>query len=139
LYARIRTRPTDLPELAALAETSRKIVTVVLFKSIQTGVEQIALGNDNHIESRRNLVSTKDLSNESFSPIPLNRPTQLARSGDTQPADRQRIGPREEGAVTAMNPTAVLIDLQELGAAANALVCLETHSAALEAGFSALA
>ena len=61
-------------ELAALAETARKVVSVVLFKGIQAGVEQFALGDDDDIESRRDLVSTKNLSNESLGPISLDRP-----------------------------------------------------------------
>ncbi len=55
------------------AEATFKCIEVISFKNSQTGVEQLALGHDNDVEARGDLVSTKDLSNQSFSAISLDR------------------------------------------------------------------
>ena len=115
-------------DLAALTKTSRKIVTVILFKNIQVGFEQFRLRDDHHVEARSNLVSTKDLSNESLGAISIDRSPQFARCGDPQPADRQRVGESEERAVAAVNPGAALVDQLKFGSAANPFVRLEPHS-----------
>ena len=62
------------------------------FKGGQAGVEQLSLGHDDDVEPRRDLVTTENLSNQSFSTISLDRAAQLLRGGDAQAADRSSFG-----------------------------------------------
>ena len=92
------------------------------FKDGQAGVEQLALGHDDDIEARRNLVSTKHLSNQSFSSIPCDRAPQLPGRGNAKAPDRPAVGQNEQRRVPPVNPSATLVDLLKLGAAANVFV-----------------
>ena len=62
------------------------VVTVFAFNGSQTGVEELALGHDDHIKPWRNLVTTESLSNETFSSISLDRSTQAFRGGNPEPS-----------------------------------------------------
>jgi len=66
-----RQRRTPSRQSAGLAEASFNEVAVVGFKGAQAGVEKLPLGDDHDVESWGDLVSTKDLSNQSFSSISL--------------------------------------------------------------------
>jgi len=57
------------------------------FKGSQGGVKQFPLRHDDHVEAWRDLIATENLSNQSFSSVPLNSPTQLPGGGDPQSAD----------------------------------------------------
>ena len=97
-------------------------MTILAFKSSQAGVEQFPLRNDHHVEATHDLVSTKNLSYQSFSAISLDRPTQLSRCRNAQPADTARGGEDEERAIPAGAAQASLIHLLELGASADPFV-----------------
>jgi hypothetical protein len=56
-----------------LAETTLDEGAVISFKDTQIGVDQFALWDDNDVESRCDLVSTENLSNQSLSFVSLNR------------------------------------------------------------------
>ena len=95
------------------AETSFE-GAVIGFKGGQAGVEQVALRDDDHVEPRRDLVTTENLSNQSFRSISLNGSPELPRGGDPQPADVAAVRQDEQGAVAAMDPDALFVDLLEL-------------------------
>ena len=113
-----------------VSQAPGKVVTVVLFKGYEAGIEQIALRDNDHVEAWRDLVSTEDLSNESFSPVSLNSAPQLARGGDAEPSNRQRVREGENRAVAAMNPAATLVHQLKFGAAANSFVRFEGRQSA---------
>ncbi len=123
--ATLARRPSAGPRL--LTKAAFKVVTVIGFKGTQGGVEQLPLRHDHDIEAGSHLVSTENLSNQSFSSVALDRPPKLSRGGDPQASDRQLVRQEEKGAETAANPGAPLIDLLKLGAASDVLVGAESH------------
>jgi hypothetical protein len=100
-------------------------VPVIGFKGAQAGVEQVALGNDDDVKARRDLIATENLSNQAFCSVPLNGPSKLACGGDAQPTRGAAVRQEEHRAVPTVNPGAALVDLLKLRAAANALVWAE--------------
>jgi hypothetical protein len=110
---------------AKLAEAPLDVAAVFDFNGSQTGVKQLAPGDDNDIKTRRNLVTTENLSNQAFRSISLNRATQAPGSGDPQPANRQLVRQNEQSGEAAVNPGAPLVDLLKLGATADVLVSPE--------------
>src|SRR5437870_4728616 len=90
-------------------------LAIVGFKNSQAGVEQITLGHNDDVEAGRNLVSTEDLSYQTFSAVSLDRATQLFRRRDPQPQDREFVGQDENGAVATVDPRAASVHLLELG------------------------
>ena len=113
---------------AGLPEASFDEVSVISFKGAQAGVEEFALGNDDDVKPWRNLVSTKNLSNQSFSSISLNRAANLTCGGDAEPPHTPLVGQNEDGAVAAVEPDTPLVDLLELSAPANVLGWTESHT-----------
>jgi len=110
-----------------LAKAAFKVVTVIGFKGTQVGVEQLPLRHDHDIEAGCYMVSTENLSNQSFSSVTLNRPPQFPCGGDPQASDRQLVRQEEKGAETAANPGAPFIDLLKFGASADVLLGSESH------------
>jgi hypothetical protein len=110
-----------------LAESSFDEVSVIGFKGNQAGVEEIALGDDDHVESRGDFVSTKNLSNQSFSSISLNRSTYLPGCGDPEPSHTPLVGQDKDRAVAAVESNAPLVHLFELRAAADVFGWMESH------------
>jgi hypothetical protein len=106
-----RQRPTAGRQSAALAETSFDEISVISFKGAQAGVEKFALGNDDDIEPRRDLVSAKDLSNQSFSSVPLNRAADLPRRRNTESPDVAVVGQDENRGVAAVESDAPFVYL----------------------------
>jgi hypothetical protein len=105
------------------------------FKGSQAGVEQFAFRDDDDVEAWRELVATKNLSNQSFSSISLDRATQFLRSGDSQTANRQVVREREHRQITAVRPDATIVNLLVLDAATNAFVPGKArHKSPAEAG-----
>jgi hypothetical protein len=94
-------------------------VTELGFKGSQAGVEQFAFRDDDDVEAWRELVATKNLSNQSFSSISLDRATQFLRSGDSQSANRQVVREREHRQITAVRPDATIVNLLVLDATAD--------------------
>ena len=103
-------------------------MSVVSFKGAQAGVEKFALGDDDDVESWRDLVSTKDLSNQSFSSISLNRAANFFGRRDPEPSHAPIIGQDEDRAVTAVDSNTPLVDLLELRPAADVFGWTESHT-----------
>lgn len=59
---------------------------VIGFKDGEAGPKELALGHDDDVESRRNVIMTEDLSYQSFSAISLHRAAELLRCRDAQPS-----------------------------------------------------
>src|SRR5262249_12590613 len=96
-----------------------ELVEVIALKGCQAGVEQFPLGHDNDIEPRRDLVATKNLSNQTFRSVSRDRPAKLARGRDTQPRVRQLVGQQEEREIPAMRPGPAVVNPLEIGADQN--------------------
>jgi hypothetical protein len=103
-------------------EAADKRVAIVGFKDGQGGVEQFTFGHDDDVEPRSDVITTKNLSNQSFSPIPLDRAAKFFGGRDAEAAHGALIGKHEDGRETPMNPRAVFVDRLKLGAAPDALV-----------------
>ena len=110
-----------------MAETSFEQSSVIGFKGAQAGVEQIAFGDDDDVEPARDLVTTKNLSNQSFSSISLDRTTQLPGSRDPQTPDPALVRQDEDRAVAAVEPDAALVHILEFGSAPNPFLGTESH------------
>jgi hypothetical protein len=54
---------------------------VLGFKDCQAGVKQFAPGDNDHVEPWRDLVTAKNLSNQTFSAVSLDRAAELLRGG----------------------------------------------------------
>ena len=108
------------------AQTSFEDVAVIGFKNSQAGVEQLPFRHDNDVETGRDLVSTENLPNQSFRSVAHDRAAQLARGGNSQPADFELVRQNKQRGVAAMDPGAVLVDVLKIGAAADPLVPSKT-------------
>ena len=62
-------------------------MTVVVLKGTQAGFQELTLRHDDHVEPRRDLISTENLSNQSLSSVSLNRATQLFCGRDAKTTD----------------------------------------------------
>ena len=94
-------------------------MSVIGFKRVQAGVEQIALRDDNDVEPWRDFVTTKNLSNQSFSSISSDGATELAGRRDAEPADAELVGEQKNRGVAAMDLEAAAVHLLKLCTAAN--------------------
>ena len=110
---------------SAATKTSFDEGAVIGFKGAQAGVEQITLRDNDDVEAGRDLVATKNLSNQSFRPVSLNRSPELASRRDPQPPDIAAVGEEEYCAVPAVNAGAALVHLLEFRTTANTLACAE--------------
>ena len=126
-----RHRRTPRRQSAALAETSFDEVSVISFKGAQAGVEKFTLRNDYDVESWGDFVSTKDLSNQSFSSVSLNRAADLPGCCDPEPSHTPLIGQNEHRAVAAVDPNPARVDLLELRALADVFGWTEPQSYSL--------
>jgi hypothetical protein len=109
---------------ASAARTLQEL-SVFGFKNGQAGVEQLALGHDDHVVAGRDFVQTENLSYQSFRSISLDRATDLPRGGDAKPAGRGLGREKEQGAEPAVHLDPVFVNLLKLRAAANPLVALQ--------------
>ena len=103
-------------------DTAFKAVAIVGFKDGQCGFEHFTLGYDDDVKPRRYVITTENLSYQSFSSVSLNSPTELFRRRDAQTSDVAVVGQDEHGRVAPVNPGAAFIDFLKLGAAADAFV-----------------
>ena len=126
-----RHSPTPSRQSAGLSEASFDEVSVISFKGAQAGVEKLALRYYYDIEPRRDLVSTKDLSNQSFSSIPLDSAADLPGRRDAEPSDSLLVGQEEHRAVAAVEADTALVHLLELSAPADVLGWTESQSYSL--------
>ena len=97
-----------------MAEASFDEVSVISFKGAQVGVEKFPLRDDHDVESRGDLVATKDLSNQSFSSVSLDRAADFPGRRNPQPSHPELVGQKEDRAEAAVESNAPLIDLLEL-------------------------
>jgi hypothetical protein len=95
--------------------------SVIGFNGVQTGLDEIALRHDDNVEAWGDFITTKNLSNQSFSSVSPNGAPELARGGDSETAHTERVGQQEHGRVAAMNFDATVVDLLEFCAASNPL------------------
>ena len=102
--------------------------SVIGFKDSQAGVEQVAFGNDDHVIARSDLVATKNLSYQSFRPVPLHRSAELFRGRDAQPSDSAVVGEDEDRGIPAVELRAAVVNRLELRAAAYVLGGAEPHA-----------
>ena len=97
-------------------------LAIVSFKDGQGGVEQLAPGNNDHVKPSRDLVATKNLSYQSFSPVSYNSSAELFRSCDAETSNRALIGKDEYGGESPRDARAPFVDFLKLGAAPDTLV-----------------
>ena len=114
-----------------MTEASFDEVSVISFKGAQAGVEELTLGNHDDIEPWRDLISTKDLSNQSFSSVSLNRAADLPGRRDPEPSHPPLVGQYENRAVAAVDANTALVDLLELRAPADVFDWTESQSYSL--------
>jgi hypothetical protein len=133
LYPRsaVRHRRTPRRHSAVLAKASFDEVSVISFKDTQAGVEKFTLRDDHDVEPWCDLVSTKDLSNQSFSSISLHRPADLPRRGDAEPSNAPLVGQKKDRAVAAMEANTPLVDLLKLRTPADVFGWTESQSYSL--------
>ena len=103
-------------------ETALNGLAIISFKDGQGGVEQIAFGDDDDVEPRRDVVPTENLSNQSFSSVSLNRSAELFRSCDAQTSHRALVGKDEYSREPSVDTDAAFVDVLKLGAAADVFV-----------------
>jgi len=96
-------------------------VSVIGFKDVQAGLEEIAFRYDDHVEARRDFITTKNLSNQSLSSVSQNRATQLAGGSDSETPDAERVGQQEHRCVAAVDFDAAVVHRLEFCAASNPL------------------
>jgi hypothetical protein len=100
-------------------DTAFKAVAIIGFKDGQGGVEHLAFGYDHDIKPGRDVVTTENLSYQSFRSVPLNGSAELFRRRDAQTPRRTVVGQDEHGCVAPVNPCAPFIHFLKLGTAAN--------------------
>lgn len=110
-----------------MAETPVEEGSVIGFKGGQAGVEQVAFGDDHDVEPLGDLIATKNLSNQSFSSVSINRAAEFSRRGNPQPSHPELVWQDEHRAVAAMGSDAPRVDLLVFDAAANPFVRAESH------------
>lgn len=126
-----------IPRWGASAESAFEEGSVVSFKNRQAGVEQLALGDDDNVEPFGDLVTTENLSYQTFSAIPHNRAAQFLCRRDAQPPGVQVVGQHEHRAVPAMQASALFVNTLKIGAATNPLVALKAGHMAWPGLFAA--
>jgi len=92
------------------------------FKGYQAGVEQLALRDDHEIVAGRDLVATKNLSNQSFSAVSLDRAAQLLACRHPKPPFDPLFRQQKERRVAAVNARAAVVHELEIGTAPDPLV-----------------
>ena len=95
-------------------ESALERVSIIGFKGGQAGLKELALRNDDNVEAWSYFISTKNLSNQTFSSISFDRAAQFLCRRDAKTANRQAIREDEHGAVAPMHPRALLINLLEV-------------------------
>lgn len=117
--------------------------SIIGFKDCQAGVKQFTSGHDDHVEPRRNLVTAKNLSNQSFGAISLHRPTEFLGGGDAEPARPATAVQHENGAEPAADAGSARVDFLEFGAPPDPLgraeACGRRHGSLLGADGQTLA
>ena len=114
-----------------MTEASFDEVSVISFKGAQAGVEELTLGDHDDVEPWRDFISTKDLSNQSFSSVSLNRAADLPGRRDPESSHPALVGQYENRAVAAVDANTALVDLLELRTPADMFDWTESQSYSL--------
>ena len=95
----------------------------VAIEVAEGSIEQFAPRDDHQVEShvRRPLHEPEDLSNQSFSPVSVNRVAELPRRDDTKPNPRRRAGRIEQREKSGRDARARVEDPAELAAPSHPL------------------
>ena len=101
---------------------------VLVFKDSQARAEELAAGHNHDVKAWRDVISSENLSNQSFSTISDHRTTQPLRGGDAQPTDSKPIGLAEQRVIAAWKAGAMLVDVLELGVSADPLAWAELQA-----------
>jgi hypothetical protein len=128
---RMRHRRTPGRHSAGWPEASFDEVSVISFKGAQAGVEELTLGDHDDVESRRDLVSTKNLSNQSFSSISLNCAADFFGRRDPESSHAPLVGEQKDRAVAAVDANTALVHPLELRPAADMFDWAESQSYSL--------
>jgi hypothetical protein len=97
------------------------------FKGNQAGVEEFTFGDDDDIVARREFVTAKNLSNQSFSAISDNGAPQLSGDRYAQASYRALVRKQKHRGITPVNPAAALVHALELRASPNPLIAAEAR------------
>jgi hypothetical protein len=97
-------------------------MSVIGFKGGQAGFEQLSPRHHDDIEAGCDLVTTKNLSYESFSAISPDSVTQLLRGRDPQAPDAPAVGQDEDRAVSTVNSDALAVYLLKVRTTADPLI-----------------
>ena len=114
--------------LSPLTGTTLDETSVFSFKKGQGGVEQVAVGDDDNVVSRGDLVATENLSYQSFGAISSHCAAQFLRRRDAQASNPMLVAQDERGAVAAPKPNAPLVHALELGAPSDAFSWAEPQT-----------
>jgi len=117
-----------MPGSAGLEDSARDGGPIFSFKSSQARCEELAAGNHHDIEARRDIISTKNLSNQTLSAISDDRAAQALRSRDAQPADIQPVRLREYRVGAARNADAMVVDVLKIGVSPDPLARAELQT-----------
>jgi len=89
--------------------------SVLSFKSGETGLEEIALGDHDDIESCCDLVPPENLSYQSFSPVSDDRAAQFLRRRNPESSHRLLIRQQKHGEISTVDLGAAVVNLLEFG------------------------
>jgi hypothetical protein len=117
-----------MPGSAGLEDAAGDSGPIFSFKSGQTRCEELAAGNHHDIEARGDVISTKNLSNQSLSAISDDRTAQALRSRDAQPAEIEPVRLRENRVGAARNAGAMLVDVLKIGVSPDPLAWAELQT-----------
>lgn len=113
---------------SALGDATCDERSVIVFNGSQGGVEQFAFGDDDDVKAMGDLVTTENLSYQSFGAITSHRAAQFLRRRDAQASNPMLVAQDERGAVTAPKPNAPLVHALELGAPPDAFSWAEPQA-----------
>jgi hypothetical protein len=123
LYPRSSHRAVRTPvrDSAAARKSAGNEVSVIGFKGVQAGIDEIAFRHDDDVEAWRDFVTTKNLSNQSLGSVSPDGAAEFARGGDSKTPNPALVGQQEHRRVAAVDLDAAVVDLLKLGAPSNPL------------------
>src|SRR6266511_2532433 len=122
------TRTPNGRRLSPLAQATFEDGTVLGFKSSLSGFEELAARDDHDVEAWRDLVSSENLSYQSFSAISLHGAAQFLGRRNPEATQRAVVWQDKERAEAAMKAGTALVHLLELGASTDPFVGTEPTS-----------
>lgn len=125
MYPRIARSAARTDKLAGFREPARDRGAVVGFKGGQARRKQLATGHDDDIEAWSDVISTENLSDQTFSAVSDDRSAKPLCRRDAQAADGEPVRLREQRVVPARKAAAMLVDFLKIGVSADPLVRAE--------------